>query len=67
MDDPRLVQRQILILEHIKALSELLQGKVDSIDWELIVKLGGEIEATARTAQTLAIKQPKKEIQKVLK
>lgn len=59
MDDSRLIGRQKFLLEQIKMISELLQNDIENIDWELIAKLGGEIQATAKTAQTLAINKSK--------
>ena len=59
MDDLRLIGRQKFLLEQIKMISGLLQKDIENIDWELIARLGKEIEATAKTAQTLAINKSK--------
>lgn len=59
MDDSRLIGRQKLLLEQIKKISGLLENSIENIDWELIAKLGGEIEATAKTANTLSTKKNK--------
>lgn len=59
MDDSRLIGRQKFLLEQIKMISGLLQEDIENIDWELIARLGKEIEATAKTAQTLAINKSK--------
>lgn len=58
-DDPRLVQRRMILLEYLNALSKLIEGNVDGINWELIAEIGGEIQATAKTAQTLENTQPR--------
>ncbi len=58
-DDPRLIGRKKYLLEQIKMISELLQNDIENIDWELIARLGEEIDATAKTAQTLAINKSK--------
>ena len=63
-DDPRLVQRRMILLEYLNALSKLIKGNVDGINWELIAEIGGEIQATAKTAQTLATKPSQKSINK---
>ena len=60
-DDPRLVQRRMILLEYLNALSKLIEGNVDGINWELIAEIGGEIQATA---QTLATKPSQKSINK---
>ncbi len=59
MDDSRLIGRQKFLLEQIKKISGLLENSIENIDWELIAKLGGEIEATAKTANTLSTKKVK--------
>ena len=58
--DPRLIERKKYLLEQIKMISEILENDVEKIDWELIAKLGCEIEATAKTAKTLVINKSKK-------
>lgn len=63
-DDPRLVQRRMILLEYLNALSKLIEGNVDGINWQLIAEIGGEIQATAKTAQTLATKPSQKSINK---
>jgi protein-arginine kinase activator protein McsA len=59
-DDPRLIGRKKYLLEQIKMISELLQKDIENIDWELIARLGEEIDATAKTAKTLVINKSKK-------
>lgn len=58
--DPRLVSRQLFLLDQTKAILNMLEGTINEIDWELIVRIGKEISATAQTAMTLDI--PKKHI-----
>lgn len=58
--DPRLVSRQLFLLDQTKAILNMLEKDTNKIDWELIAKIGKEISATAQTAMSLDI--PKKHI-----
>ena len=64
LDDSRLVNRQKFLLEQAIELIEILNSETNNIDWELIAKLGCEIEATAKTTQTLVVKKPTNNKQK---
>ncbi len=51
--DPRLVSRQLFLLEQTKAILNMLEKDTNKIDWELIAKTGKEITTTAQTALSL--------------